>query len=1361
MKPLLVDLLLVCAGLTGLRAGTYYVSPMGSDAGSSGLSLQAPFKSIQKAAEVMRAGDTCMILAGTYRECVTVAASGTTAAPITFQAYGNASVVVDGTEVVTGWTNVSPNVHEAPMDWSLRDGNQVFQADAMQPEARWPNAGAAFPWQDSTMPHPTQSELGDWSYVDSAAYDANHQNGGFVDAQLPARADGYWNGATVHIVSGLGWIMQHPAVTGYASATKTLSTNDSNGVNSGLVIAPGNEYYLTGIKGEMDTAGEWFHDPATSRLCYYSATPPVNVRAKRRPYGFDLRGRSHIRLVNLGFFACTIQTDSASTHATFDGLSMRYLGHGQKDSPVFGLHLVNNSTLRNSDLGWDSRGLVYLGGSDIRVINNKLHDSGYVPFWDSIVSGFGYRNLVSHNTMCSAGRAIMGSPGRAAIVQFNDMSNAMRLTADGGVLYTYLDAGNTLFRYNLLHDSPGPAGHGGASVQGFYLDCLNSSWIVHHNVIWGLPGYAMQFNARQNFNMVFNNSCWNTAAGSIVTAGYQDGESGTRIHNNLWSGAPEGAFDTWRLTDWESNHYTDPGFVNPAARNFQLQAGSPAINQGTVIPGVTDGYVGAAPDLGALEGGAPDWTVDAGCQATPPSPEPVYDMPAQAFANKVNTGSFESGWLDPAIWTTAAGSNLTINSSPSWVSGFQGQSRSGYGGLKFGAGTSEIRQTVTGLQSGRRYKLYAGIQTADPSSKVYVGVRSYGYGNLETAVLDGTGGAWSMVVLPFVNGAASTSVEIYVKVISSSATVPVYVDDLGLVLAPDTADPQPYGMPFASYPFNESSGATASDASTHARNATLTNTSFVAGHHGNALGFNGASSYGSAGAVPSTAASFSVAFWVKFDDAGAGTPILASNNSGVALKKGWWIQANQNRSVGIYLWTRDNSQLTDDPATGITAWTPQMAPAGTWTHVAFTIDRKTGVLSGFRDGTLSAAIIIPEGFGDFDSLTGLRLGSTALKGQMDDFQMWDTALSTGAIRALANADASLALRLKLDETPGATKAWDATGNGHHGTLASMNATTSWVNGVLQFSALGNLQCPPLSAGASPGGSFSVALWVKFDAAGTGTPLLASNTNGSNTVKGWYIQASQNRSIGIGLKDATTAISMWHGQMTAPAGEWTHIAYTIDRENGLLSGYCNGVLRTSMPIPAGFGDVDTLYGPRLGSGPAFNGQLDDVRIYSRALGWWELQIPSKPLSGLQLFRAAYGLLDDGSQDPATPAGDGVSNLSKYAFNMLGAGPGQAAVLATPNVAVLPAAGSAGLPRVGIEPASGKLQLTYIRRKATSNSGLTYAVPFSNDLGLADPWAVNSSATEVVTAIDSSLERVTVTDSVSNPAGRFVRVRITSP
>jgi hypothetical protein len=154
----------------------------------------------------------------------------------------------------------------------------------------------------------------------------------------------------------------------------------------------------------------------------------------------------------------------------------------------------------------------------------------------------------------------------------------------------------------------------------------------------------------------------------------------------------------------------------------------------------------------------------------------------------------------------------------------------------------------------------------------------------------------------------------------------------------------------------------------------------------------------------------------------------------------------------------------------------------------------------------------------------------------------------------------------------------------------------------------------------------------------------------------------------------------------------------------------------------------------------------------------------PPTALAVFRTANALPADGSQDNAAPVGDGVPNLLKYAFNMLGSGVGQASALATPNAATLAPAGSAGLPfaSLGSGPDAGKLQLTFVRRKASASPapGVSYAVQFSNDLGVSDLWAVNASATESATSLDATFERVTVTDSLPHPPRRFVRARVTS-
>ena len=165
---------------------------------------------------------------------------------------------------------------------------------------------------------------------------------------------------------------------------------------------------------------------------------------------------------------------------------------------------------------------------------------------------------------------------------------------------------------------------------------------------------------------------------------------------------------------------------------------------------------------------------------------------------------------------------------------------------------------------------------------------------------------------------------------------------------------------------------------------------------------------------------------------------------------------------------------------------------------------------------------------------------------------------------------------------------------------------------------------------------------------------------------------------------------------------------------------------------------------------FNGGLADVaEVEFRGV----VQVTS---NGLEVFRNSYGLPQDGSQDRATPAGDGVENLLKYAFNMIGTGTGQSLGLHIPNVGFIATDGSSGLPLMGIN-AAGKLTVTFVRRRATSDPGIFYAVEFSNSLEEGS-WAVNGAATESATVIDAIFERVVTTDSLANARRRVAKVRV---
>jgi hypothetical protein len=117
MKPTLTLLTaLLLAPLAALAAGTtYYVATDGNDT-HDGKSLKTPFKHIQKAADLMQPGDTCLIRGGEYREKIVPPRGGASEqARITYRNYGDEKPVIKGSERVTGWVEEGGGVWKAEL----------------------------------------------------------------------------------------------------------------------------------------------------------------------------------------------------------------------------------------------------------------------------------------------------------------------------------------------------------------------------------------------------------------------------------------------------------------------------------------------------------------------------------------------------------------------------------------------------------------------------------------------------------------------------------------------------------------------------------------------------------------------------------------------------------------------------------------------------------------------------------------------------------------------------------------------------------------------------------------------------------------------------------------------------------------------------------------------------------------------------------------------------------------------------------------------------------------------------------------------------------------------------------------------
>ena len=91
------------------QAATYYVAANGNDGYTKAQAQNAatPWKTVNYGASQLIAGDTLLVRGGVYRESVSIKVNGNTAGRITIKAYPSETPILEGAQMVTGWTRCS------------------------------------------------------------------------------------------------------------------------------------------------------------------------------------------------------------------------------------------------------------------------------------------------------------------------------------------------------------------------------------------------------------------------------------------------------------------------------------------------------------------------------------------------------------------------------------------------------------------------------------------------------------------------------------------------------------------------------------------------------------------------------------------------------------------------------------------------------------------------------------------------------------------------------------------------------------------------------------------------------------------------------------------------------------------------------------------------------------------------------------------------------------------------------------------------------------------------------------------------------------------------------------------------------
>jgi hypothetical protein len=193
----------------------------------------------------------------------------------------------------------------------------------------------------------------------------------------------------------------------------------------------------------------------------------------------------------------------------------------------------------------------------------------------------------------------------------------------------------------------------------------------------------------------------------------------------------------------------------------------------------------------------------------------------------------------------------------------------------------------------------------------------------------------------------------------------------------------------------------------------------------------------------------------------------------------------------------------------------------------------------------------------------------------------------------------------LDQGSG-TIAYDSSGSSNHGTIYGASWTSGRINGALNFDGVDDYVDCGNSETLDPTQGATIEAWVKFNQ----IPFVAqhimeiASRSGGGTDLDLQTETDNRFKFFIGPGAPNVAVS----NTVVETGEWYHIAGTY-QANDNIKIYINGVLEetTSIGITRDSNSNNFCIGQSgAWSGRFFNGLIDEVKIYSRALSAEEIK-----------------------------------------------------------------------------------------------------------------------------------------------------------
>jgi len=397
----------------------------------------------------------------------------------------------------------------------------------------------------------------------------------------------------------------------------------------------------------------------------------------------------------------------------------------------------------------------------------------------------------------------------------------------------------------------------------------------------------------------------------------------------------------------------------------------------------------------------------------------------------------------------------------------------------------------------------------------------------------------------------------------------------------------------AYWEFNEGTGNTISD-SQSSNNGAMTGASWMSGINGSALDFDGAGGHVE---IPLTDelnfggknASFSV--WFKMNELGENGTLLFNRMKYI-------LKLDNHGKVSMGLYNPTWSSVTTD-------WSDRVIDTD-WHNVIVTYDGT--YLLMYLDAIL---IKTTETTGEINlSTSDVFIGNEDTQnnfaGVVDQVAIYTSTLTPSEITELyqntqnpGTGNQDFISHWKLNSNSGSTAVdSESTNNG-------VITGAQWVTGVegsaLKFNGVSDYVIIPNASNLNPTQEITIMAWAKTLENKTAKIVQKGDWDGF----GIYQDKWNGWKCGIRLETNTSHSIYWNDGIPM-YNEWYLVALTYDGENMKL--FVNGQLKNSKAVSGNLkiNSRDFSIGSDNGSQKFFNGSIDDVRIYGKALSQAEIQ-----------------------------------------------------------------------------------------------------------------------------------------------------------